>query len=115
MNATDSSDAAVIIARLREQASNNEIRVSVHAHQRMVEHNVTYDDVREVLLEAFVVENYPDHKRGPCCLVCGLTREDRYLHVVCTTSLQVAIIVTVYEPTAPKWVSPSERGGHNEL
>ena len=35
----------------------------------------------------------------------------RYLHIVCTTSLGLATIITVYEPKLPKWVTPFKRGG----
>jgi len=76
----------------------------------MVEEEVSYDELCEVLGGARLLENYPDHKRGACCLVCGRTGRDRYLHIVCTTSLEVAIIITVYEPKPPKWPTPFERG-----
>jgi hypothetical protein len=76
----------------------------------MVEEDVSLEEVREVLLDAAVVENYPEHKRGPCCLVCRRTSRGRYLHVVCTTSLEVVILITVYEPKPPKWVTPFKRG-----
>ena len=99
-----------ISARLREQAARGAIRFTFHAQGEMDEEDVTPRDVREVLLDARVIENYPGHERGPCCLVCGQDRARRYLHVVCTSALDVVIIITVYEPRAPKWVTPFERG-----
>lgn len=99
-----------IAARLKEQAERDALRVTVHGHQEMVEEDVSLEEVREVLLDAAVVENYPEHKRGPCCLVCRRTSRGRYLHVVCTTSLEVVILITVYEPKPPKWVTPFKRG-----
>ena len=110
MSERDAPDPEEIAVRLRLQALRDAIRISIHAHQEMVADDITYDQLREVLSRARVVENYPDHKRGPCCLLCGKTRKGRYVHVVSTTSLDVAIVITVYEPTAPKWVSPFERG-----
>ena len=103
-------DLVAIAARLQEQARTDAVRISIHAHQETIEEDVSYDELREVLLDAQVVENYADHKRGSCCLACGRTRKERYIHVVCTTGLEVAVIITVYEPVAPKWVSPFERG-----
>ena len=47
---------------------------------------------------------------GSCCLLGGRTREGRPLHIVCTTSHPLAIIITVYEPKPPKWATPNERG-----
>jgi len=110
MNENGAHDPEAVAACLHEQASTDAVRISLHAHQEMVEEDISYEEVCEVLLEARVVENYPEHKRGPCCLICRRTSKERYVHVVCTTSLEVAVIITVYEPTDPKWVSPFERG-----
>jgi hypothetical protein len=101
---------ALIATRLRQQALVDAIRITVHAHQEMAEEDISLEDVCEVLLDAQVVEDYPEHRRGACCLVCQRTRRGKYVHVVCTTSLDVAVIITVYEPRAPKWATPFERG-----
>lgn len=110
MNGSQVYDPAAITARLREHASREAIRISVHAHQEMFAEGISYDQVRGVLLEARVVENYLEHKRGPCCLICRRTAGGRFIHVVCTTSLEVVVIITVYEPLPPKWATPFERG-----
>ena len=104
-----------IVLRLREQASADAIRVTVHGHQEMVAEDIPYEAVREVLRDCQVLEDYPDHQRGPCCLVCGRMASGRFLHVVCATSLDVIVIITVYEPKPPKWVTPFERGGQDEV
>jgi len=109
------SNSAEIAARLRQQSSADDIRVTVHGHQEMLAEDIAYEAVREVLLDCRVIENYPDHQRGPCCLVCGRTSPGRFLHVVCTTALDVIVIITVYEPKPPKWVTPFERGGRDEM
>jgi hypothetical protein len=31
--------------------------------------------------------------------------------VVCTTGLEVIVVITVYEPKPPKWATPFQRGG----
>jgi len=99
-----------IAERLSQQAATGQFRVTAHAHQEMVEDDVQLDDVVDVLRRATVIENYPDHRRGPCCLVCGEDHSGRHLHVVCTTALDLAVIITVYEPTLPKWETPFRRG-----
>lgn len=110
MPQSDYRDADAITARLRTQSATDAIRVSLHAHQEMVEEDITIEQVQEVLADGRVLENYPDHKRGPCCLLCGQAGDGRYVHVVCTTALEVAIIITVYEPSPPKWLNPFARG-----
>ena len=104
------NEPALIEARLRHQAERDAVRVTVHAHQEMQEDDYSIDDVLCALKNASVLENYPDHKRGACCLVCGKSGLGRYIHVVCSTSLDVVVIITVYEPKPPKWINQSERG-----
>lgn len=111
----DQRDPQEIENRLREQASEDLIRLSIHGHQEMVEDEISYDALRETLIDCKVLENYPDHRRGACCLVCGRTRGGRYLHVVCTSALDVIVIITAYEPKQPKWLTPFQRGGKHEM
>lgn len=110
MTDIDSKNHDAILGQLRQQSGANLLRITVHAHQEMVEENITLAEIGEVLLDAKLVENYPEHKRGPCCLVCKQTSQRRYVHVVCTTTLDLTIIITVYEPRSPKWVTPFQRG-----
>ena len=115
MPVDDIRDPDTIMLRLRNQCSRDAIRVTIHAHQEMVEENVCYDSMVEALDRGSVIENYPEHQRGPCCLVCGRDSAGRFLHVCCTTSLEVTVIITVYEPQPPKWVTPYQRGQENEM
>jgi len=95
---------------LVDLAKSESVLVTLHAHQEMVEEDIELDDVLIALTQGKLVENYPDHERGPCCLICGKTKTGEYLHVVCTTSLDVAVIITVYIPKKPKWITPYQRG-----
>lgn len=105
----DVFDQEATLEQLKQQAIINNLRVTIHGHQEMVEENITYDSVREAIINGIIIENYPEHQRGPCCLLCGKTHFGRYLHVVCTTSLEIAIIITVYKPKPPKWITPFQR------
>lgn len=102
-------DILAIGKRLAAQAASGQIRFTLHAHQEMVEEGIAYQDVITAMMTCEIIENYPNHQRGSCCLVCGYTGTKRILHVCCTTALDVAIIITVYEPKAPKWVTPYKR------
>ncbi len=108
-------DLGKIADRIREQAGEDRIWVTLHGHHEMVKEGIFYETLRKALLQCQVIENYPDHQRGPCCLVCGWVGSARFLHVVCTTMREVIVVITVYEPTAPKWVTPFQRGGKDEM
>jgi len=103
-----------LVERIRSQARAENIRVTLHAHQEMVEEGITLDELLEALSSAEMLENYPQHRRGACCLVAGSTASRRPLHVVCTTAQPTLVIVTVYEPRPPKWVTPERRGGEGD-
>ena len=94
---------------MREQALADNVRVTRHAQQEMVEDDISLDDVLEAVSHGTVLEDYPRHRRGACCLVYGPTRAGRAIHVVCTTGQPTLVIITVYEPTSPKWTTPTQR------
>ena len=112
---TDDQTGATL-ERVRTQARDDNVRVTVHAQQEMVEEGVTLDEVLEAILTGQILEDYPQHRRGACCLIGGATRAGRALHVVCTTAQPVLILITVYEPRPPKWITPTQRRrGHDEM
>ena len=104
-------DVQLRLERIRAQAREECIRVTQHAHQEMVEEAITLDELLQALEEGTILEDYPEHRRGACCLIGGLTRAGRHLHAVCATTHAVLIVITVYEPKPPKWITPTQRGG----
>jgi hypothetical protein len=98
-----------VLERIRAQAEAEDIRITQHAQQEMVEEDIILDEVLQAIATGKILENYPEHRRGACCLVYGITQNDRPLHIVCTTAQPVLIIITVYEPKPPKWVTPTQR------
>lgn len=85
------------------------VRLTQHALQRMMEEGIALDAVLEAIGNGRVLEHYPDHRRGACCLLHGVAGANRPVHIVCTTAQPVVIIITVYEPKPPKWVTPMQR------
>ena len=57
--------------------------------------------IQQALVRGQLLENYPQHQRGACCLFGGLSQDSRPLHIVCTTVQPLLIIITVYEPKLP--------------
>lgn len=103
-------DAAEIVGRIRSCFERGDVLLTVHARQEMAEESIDTDELSEAIATAEILEDYPDHRRGPCCLLVGTTQSGRPLHVVCTTDLASVIVITVYEPTPPRWATPHQRG-----
>ena len=109
MGTLDVTNLEAILEQLRVQATAENIRITQHAQQEMVEEDITLDEVLQAIVTGQIVENYPEHRRGACCLLTGHAQQGRSLHIVCTTAQPVLIIITVYEPKPPKWVTPTQR------
>lgn len=76
----------------------------LHAVQRMFERNISTENVRRVLSEGVVIEEYPDDTPYPSRLILGWC-EGRPIHVVVAINEEDSsvIVVTVYEPDQEKW------------
>jgi Domain of unknown function (DUF4258) len=99
----------VTLVRIQRQAAAEAFRVTQHAQEEMDAEEIMLDEVLAAIANGQILENYAEHKRGPCCLLYGRTQQGRPLHVVCTTAQPLLIIITVYEPLPPKWVSSIQR------
>lgn len=82
MEEPEAAERGRIRARIKSQASAGAFRVTQHAQQEMVEEDIRLDEVLAALERGEILEHYPEHRRGACCLVTGQTEEGRPLHIV---------------------------------
>jgi len=107
----DPANAEQVTSRVRELAYGvGNIAYSDHGLREALAEDFSEQDVRQALINGELLENYPEHRRGPCCLMSGKTAERRNVHIVVTTALARLLVITVYEPKEPKWRNPTERG-----
>jgi len=66
---------------------------------------ITDEEVGEAVESAELLEEYPDDRLYPTCLLFGFTRSGRPLHLVAAYDKmeRQAIVVTVYQPDPRKW------------
>ena len=81
-----------------------------HAIQRSIERGIREEEVVEALLNGEIIEEYPEDKYGPSCLVLGRTNAGRPVHVQCSLPPTVWIM-TLYEPDAEAWIDFRTRQG----
>ena len=73
--------------------------------------NITPEEVAQTVLAGEVIDDYPDDKYGPSCLVFGRTESQRALHVQCTyPSRPLVKVITAYEPDPAEWDETLKRG-----
>lgn len=78
--------------------------LSDHALGRIVERNISREMIREAGIDAEIIEDYPDDKYSPSCLLLGFTRQGVPLHIHVSRVEQPTVkIVTVYVPEQSQW------------
>jgi|JI10StandDraft_1071094.scaffolds.fasta_scaffold75124_4 hypothetical protein len=87
----------------------NRYRVSKHALIEMRNDEFDLDDVLYSIENGKIIEDYPDDKRSPSCLVFGYSYNERPIHSVWGYMDQVAICITVYEPDPKEWINNEVR------
>jgi hypothetical protein len=79
-----------------------------HALRQMIKRAITDIEVQETILSGEIIEEYPQDKYSPGCLILGTTSQNRRLHVVCSLPPRVRII-TVYQPDSVEWIDYRHR------
>jgi hypothetical protein len=88
----------------------DEFEFSKHAVDQSILRDISVIEIREAIARGEVIENYPDDKYGPSCLIFGMTVSQRPLHIQCSYPTRPVIkIITVYEPNPAEWIDYSER------
>jgi hypothetical protein len=104
-------DSATILRLFVEAVTKQQIKISLHAAEEALAEEITRTKIEATLLNAQIVEDYPDWWLGPSCLIYGQTQAGRNIHIVVSYSKLPVTIITVYEPRPPKWRTPTMRGG----
>ena len=93
-----------MIDQLRQKIALGQVEYSLHAVRQMVARNITPEEVTQSVLAGEVIEDYPDDKYGPSCLIFGRANSRRPLHVQCTRpSRPLVKVITAYEPDPAEW------------
>jgi hypothetical protein len=97
---------AASIERIRQKFAEDQFEFSKHAVDQSITRRILVREVREVIANGQIIEDYPDDKYGPSCLVMGFTQAQRPLHIQCSyPSRSIIKVITLYEPEADKWNS----------
>ena len=95
---------------IRRLIFSGKYEISFHADKERRHENIEIDDIKEVIKSGEILEDYPNDPRGPSCLLLGDTRDGRAVHIVCgLLPTGIIRIITVYIPSAPKWIDPKTR------
>ena len=80
---------------------------SKHAVDQSIIRDISVLELEEAVTgKSEIIEDYPDDKYGPSCLILGHTKTGRPLHIQCSYPSRLFIkIITLYEPDPELWVN----------
>jgi hypothetical protein len=94
----------VLIEEIRQKIIEEQFEFSKHAADQTILRRIQVQEVREAIAKGQIIEDYPDDKYGPSCLISGLTLAQRFLHIQCSYPTRPLLkIITLYEPDPRKW------------
>ncbi len=93
------------VDNIREKIRQRQYEFSKHAVDQTIMRNIRVDELEEAIANrSEVIEDYPDDKYGPSCLILGFTNGGRGLHIHCSYPTRPLVkIITVYEPDPTLW------------
>ena len=91
------------------RAARQRILFLPHAIGQMArpDRTITTEEIRLVVEQGEVIEDYPEDARGHSCLMLGAGTAGRRLHVVCSPKVDYLAIITAYLPSLAEWESDS--------
>jgi Domain of unknown function (DUF4258) len=93
-----------LIEKIRQKITEDLFEFSKHAVDQSILRGIRVREVIEAVTTGQVIEDYPDDKYGPSCLVSGLTQANRNIHIQCSYPSRPLIkIITLYEPDLTQW------------
>lgn len=89
---------------IRERASQRLLFLP-HAVRQMSrpDRMITTTDVRKVIEEGEMIEEYPEDSRGHSCLMLGRGQSMHPIHIVCAPKKEYLVIITAYIPDENQW------------
>ncbi len=90
--------------KLRECIKSEKYEWRKHTLRRLAERGISQEAVIEVIIKGEVIEDYPEDRPFPSCLMLGWV-EGTPFHVVVSLDEKenTAYIITVYEPSLDKF------------
>ena len=96
-----------LLDALKEKVAVRQYEFSRHAVDQSILRDISVAEVEEAMLNrSAIIEDYPEDKYGPSCLILGYTANHRPLHVQCSYPIRPLVkVVTVYEPDPNLWIN----------
>lgn len=99
-----------LIEAIQDKVATGVFEFSQHAVDQSILRHISVQEIIEAIAGGEVIEDYPNDKYGPSCLMMGFTRSGRPIHVQCSyPSRPLVKVITIYEPDPNQWVGYRQR------
>ena len=95
-----------LVDRMHALFHDGDVRISEHGYDELAEDDLTAREVIHGILEAVMVEEYPNYSKGPCALFLQKDRTGAPIHVVWGIPKghdRPLVLVTTYRPDPVRW------------
>lgn len=99
------------ICKIIDAIRNKRIRITDHADEEAENDQLTFDEIYFSVFNGEIIEDYPDDKPYPSCLIYGETFSGEPVHSVWALNEQSqwAVLITVYRPDPNRWIEWRKR------
>ncbi len=95
---------------IRAKVLRSEYEFTKHAVDCTILRHISVSEISEAVENGEIIEDYPNDKYGPSCLILGFTNAGRPLHVQISHPEQPVLkVITVHIPDPAEWVDFKER------
>ncbi|MFZ1700572.1 MAG: DUF4258 domain-containing protein [Pyrinomonadaceae bacterium] len=95
-----------MIEEIRAKFAAGLFEFSKHAVDQSILRRISLQELLEAIDTSEIIEDYPEDKYGPSCLIFGVTIVERPLHIQCSyPSRPLLKVVTLYEPDEDQWIN----------
>ena len=98
------SNETTILSLVR-MAAEKKVLFLPHAIRQMSRPDrlITTSEIRRVISDGKVIEDYPEDVRGHSCLILGFGDGTRPIHIVCSPKDEYLAVITAYLPNEDEW------------
>jgi hypothetical protein len=95
----------MMIKDIRSKFALGQFEFSKHAVDQSILRHISVQEVREAIATGVIIEDYPEDKYVPSCLILGYTMLGRPIHIHCSYPSRPLIkVITLYEPDPELWI-----------
>ena len=94
------------IENLREAIRNGRFQITLHAEDAARDDGLAVSEILASVLGGEIIEEYPDSRPYPSCLIYGRDSNEEPAHSVWgyDDAAQSAILITTYRPDPARWI-----------